>query len=214
MKLVLHGYWRSGASYRTRIALNLKGLDYETAAVGLLDGAQKSPAFLALNPQGMVPALEADGRILTQSPAILEWLEEAYPQPALLPEAPFDRALVRAMAALIGCDIHPLNNLRVTKALKQDFAASQDQVDAWAGRWIGAGFSALEGMVESHGRGWCYGDRPTLADCYLIPQIYSAARFHLDLAPYPRLRAIGDAAADHAAFSSAHPDHQPDAVAS
>lgn len=211
MKLVFHGYWRSGTSYRTRIALNLKGVEYETAPVSLLEGAQKSEAFLALNPQGLVPALEADGEVLTQSPAILEWLEETFPEPPLLPATPAARATVRAMAALIGCDIHPLNNLRVTKALKHDFSASQAQIDAWAGRWIGDGFSALEVLVGRHGEGWSHGDAPGLVDCYLVPQLYSAERFHVDLAPYPRLRAIGERAAGHPAFAAAHPDRQPDA---
>ena len=149
VKLVFHGYWRSGAAYRTRIALNLKGLDYETAPVNLVEGAQRSDAFLALNPQGLVPALEADGLVLTQSPAILEWLEETFPEPPLLPGGTAERAQVRAMAALIGCDVHPLNNLRVLKALRSEFGASQEQVDAWAGRWIGAGFEALETMASA-----------------------------------------------------------------
>jgi maleylpyruvate isomerase len=211
VKLVFHGYWRSGAAYRTRIALNLKGLDYEVAPVNLLEGAQKSEAFLRLNPQGMVPALEADGLVLTQSPAILEWLEETFPTPPLLPGGAAERAQVRAMAALIGCDIHPLNNLRVLKALRGDFSASQDQVDAWAGRWISAGFAALERLIERHGGGFCFGDQPTLPDCYLIPQIYSAERFHVDLAAFPRVREVGARAQGHPAFAAAHPDRQPDA---
>lgn len=209
--MILHGYWRSGTAYRTRIALNLKGINYEQQGVDLRTGAQKSPAYLALNPQGLVPALEVDGLILTQSPAILEWLEEAHPRPALLPADPAARARVRAMAAIIGCDVHPLNNLRVTKALKADFGADQPAIDAWAATWILTGFQALERLVEHHGDGWAFGVTPTLADCYLIPQIYSAHRFNVPLEAFPRLRAIETAAAAHPAFAAAHPDRQPDA---
>ena len=209
--MILHGYWRSGAAYRTRIALALKGLAYDQQGVDLRTGAQKSEAFVALNPQGMVPALEADGAVLTQSPAILEWLEETHPAPALLPASPVDRAHVRAMAALIGCDIHPLNNLRVGKALRETFDADQAAVDAWAARWIIPGFEAMEALVGRHGAGWCFGDAPTLADCYLIPQIYSARRFNVALDAFPRLLAIDAGAARHPAFVAAHPDNQPDA---
>jgi len=209
--MILHGYWRSGAAYRTRIALNLKGLSYDQQGVDLRTGAQRSEAFVALNPQGMVPALEVDGAVLTQSPAILEWLEEAHPQPQLLPADPLARAHVRAMAALIGCDIHPLNNLRVGKALRETFGADQAAVDAWAARWIIPGFAALEALVARHGQGWCFGDAPTLADCYLIPQIYSARRFNVALDAFPRLLAIDEAAKHHPAFAAAHPDVQPDA---
>ena len=209
--MILHGYWRSGAAYRTRIALNLKGLDYEQRGVDLRTGAQRSEAFVALNPQGMVPALEADGVVLTQSPAILEWLEETHPEPALLPVDPVSRAHVRAMAALVGCDIHPLNNLRVGKALREGFGADQTAVDSWAARWIVPGFTALEALVARHGQGWSFGSTPTLADCYLIPQLYSARRFNVPLDLYPRLLAIDAAAEAHPAFAAAHPDRQPDA---
>ncbi len=209
--MILHGYWRSGAAWRTRIALGLKGLAYDQQGVDLRTGAQRSQAFIALNPQGMVPALEVDGVVLTQSPAILEWLEETHPTPPLLPVAPVDRAQVRAMAALIGCDIHPLNNLRVGKALRETFGADQAAVDAWAARWILPGFAALETLVERHGAGWCFGASPTLADCYLVPQIYSARRFNVPLDAFPRLLAIDAAAARHPAFIAAHPDAQPDA---
>ena len=209
--MILHGYWRSGAAYRTRIALNLKGLSYEQRGVDLRTGAQHSEAFRALNPQGLVPALEIGGAALIQSPAILEWLEEAHPAPPLLPADRVDRAHVRAMAALIGCDIHPLNNLRVGKALRETFGADQAAVDAWAARWILPGFAALERLVESHGAGWCFGAAPTLADCYLIPQVFSARRFNVPLEAFPRLLAIDAAAADHPAFVAARPDNQPDA---
>ncbi|MFW2342448.1 maleylacetoacetate isomerase [Brevundimonas sp.] len=209
--MILHGYFRSGTSYRTRIALNLKGLSYETHGVDLRTGAQKSDAYLALNPQGMVPALETPEGVLVQSPAILEWLEERHPRPPLLPENAMDRATVRAMAAVIGCDIHPLNNLRVLKALRSQFEADQARVDDWAARWITPGFETLEILVARHGRGWSFGDTPGLIDCYLIPQIYSARRFNVPLDAFPRLLAIEAAAADHPAFIAAHPDRQPDA---
>lgn len=209
--MILHGYFRSGTSYRTRIALNLKGLAYEQSGIDLRTGAQRSETFLRLNPQGMVPALETGDLVLTQSPAILEWLEETCPEPPLLPVGPDDRAQVRAMAALIGCDIHPLNNLRVLTAVR-GLGADQAGVDAWAGQWITAGFDALESLVARHGRGWAWGDRPTLVDCYLIPQIYSAGRFNLSMDRWPGLQAIGEKAARHPAFIAAHPDRQPDAA--
>lgn len=207
--MILHGYWRSGAAYRVRIALALKGLGYESQGHDLRAGAQKAADYLVLNPQGMVPALQVDGAVLTQSSAILEWLEETHPKPALLPSDPLGRARVRAMAALIACDIHPLNNLRVGKALRETFGADQAAIDAWAARWITPGFEALEAMV---GDGeWCFGDQPTLADACLIPQIYSARRFNVPLDAFPRLLAIDARAAAHPAFITAHPDNQPDA---
>lgn len=214
--MILHGYWRSGTSYRTRIALNLKGVEYRQAALDLRTGAQKSEAYLRLNPQGLVPALETDdGLVLTQSPAILEWLEETHPEPPLLPSDAAGRAHVRAMAALIGCDIHPLNNLRVLKAVRgltsDGMGADQTSVDAWAGQWIIDGFTALETLVVRHGDGWCFGGAPTLADCYLIPQLYSARRFHVDLAAFPRLLEIEARAEVHPAFIAALPENQPDA---
>ena len=209
--MILHGYWRSGASYRVRIALALKGVGYDLAAHDLRKGEQKTPDYLALNPQGMVPALQDGDRVLIQSPAILEWLEETHPAPPLLPSAPAARAVVRAMCALIGCDIHPLNNLRVLKALRADFGADQAAIDAWAAGWIAPGFDALQALVARHGAGWCFGDAPTLADCYLIPQLYSARRFNMDLSPWAGLLAIEAQALDHPAFQAAHPDRQPDA---
>ncbi|MFN6982042.1 MAG: maleylacetoacetate isomerase [Brevundimonas sp.] len=211
--MILHGYWRSGASYRVRIALNLKGVAYETAAHDLRKGEQKAADYLALNSQGMVPALQDGDQVVTQSPAILEWLEEVYPEPALLPKGSADRAQVRAMAALIGCDIHPLNNLRVLRSLREDFGADQAAVDAWAARWIAPGFDALEVLVARHGQGWSFGDRPGLVDCYLMPQLYSARRFNMTLEAWPGLLAVEARALDHPAFWAAHPDRQPDADA-
>ncbi|PZT96910.1 MAG: maleylacetoacetate isomerase [Brevundimonas sp.] len=209
--MILHGYWRSGASYRVRIALALKGIGYDLAAHDLRTGEQKAADYLALNPQGMVPALQTGDRVLIQSPAILEWLEETHPSPPLLPSGADDRAAVRAMCALIGCDIHPLNNLRVLKALRADFAADQAAVNAWAAAWIATGFDALQALVDRHGTDWCFGDAPTLADCYLIPQLYSARRFDMDLSPWPHLLAVEARAQAHPAFEAAHPDRQPDA---
>ena len=211
MGLVLHGYWRSGAAYRTRIALNLKGLAYESRAVDLRAGEQRAGAYLALAPQGMVPALETDSGVLTQSPAILEWLEETHPDPPLLPADPRERAEVRAMAALVGCDIHPLNNLRVLRALKRDLSASDQQIAAWQARWIGDGFKALETLIARQGGGFAWGDRPTLADCYLVPQVYAAERFGVDLQPCPLIRAVADRCRTMEPFAAAHPDRQPDA---
>lgn len=205
--MILHGYWRSGAAYRVRIGLNLKGLTYEQSPVELRSGEQRSEAFLSLNPQGLVPALEADGQVLTQSLAILEWLEERHPDPALLPGPSADRAVVRAMAAIVACDIHPLNNLRVLKAVGALGAVQND----WAGQWIEPGFDALEALVAQHGRGWAFGDQPGLADCFLVPQIFSARRFEIDVSAWPRIAAIDAMAAAHPAFQAAHPANQPDA---
>jgi maleylpyruvate isomerase len=209
--MILHGYFRSGAAYRTRIALNLKGVTYEQRGVDLRTGAQRSEAYLALNPQGMVPALETDQGVLTQSPAILEWLEETHPQPPFLPQSADDRAQVRAMAALIGCDIHPLSNLRVLTELRTHWGADQARIDGWAARWMVPGLQALTALVERHGRGWSWGAAPTLVDCYLIPQLYSARRFNIDLTPFPTLLAVEAEALTHPAFVAAHPDRQPDA---
>lgn len=213
MGLVLHGYWRSGTSYRTRIALNLKGLGYEVRPVDLRTGEQGQPPYLELDPQGLVPALETDDGVLIQSPAILEWLEETCPDPPLLPKDPQGRAEVRAMAALVGCDIHPLNNLRVLRALKRDLEASDAQLAAWEARWIGDGFKALERLIARQGQDFAWGARPTLADCYLVPQVYSAERFGVDLEPYPLIRAVAERCRALDAFERAHPDRQPDAQA-
>lgn len=210
MKLVLHSAWRASAPYRVRIALNLKGLPFDYAPVDLAAGKQRADAYKALNPQMLVPMLEVDGRRLIQSLAIIEWLDEAYPEPPLLPRDPFDRATVRAMAEIVACDIHPVNNLRILKALSamgHDGAAR----NGWVSRWITEGFDALEPMVAEHGRGWSFGDAPTLADCCLVPQVYNAQRFGVDLGPWPAITAVANAAAQHPAFAAAHPNQQPDA---
>jgi maleylacetoacetate isomerase/maleylpyruvate isomerase len=213
MTLVLHSYWRATAPYRVRIALNLKGLAFDYAAVNLLSGDQHAAAYRRLNPQERTPALETDeGRVLTQSLAILEWLEEVHPVPPLLPADPFDRARVRAMAALVACDIHPLNNLRVQQQLTAMNVDAEARL-AWTQRWIHDGFRALEPMIAAHTAGFAFGAAPTLADCLLIPQVYSAERYQVDLAAYPAIAAVAARCAATPAFQAAHPEQQPDAHA-
>lgn len=209
--LVLHGYWRSGTSYRTRIALNIKGLAYEQAPVDLRAGVQQSETFRALNPQGLVPALETPDGVLTQSSAIIEWLEERYPEPPLLPREPGERAIVRAMAMAVACDIHPLGNLRVLKYLKHPLGHEQAAIDSWIAHWIGEGFAALETMIARHGGRFAWGDSLTLADCHLVPQFYAAQRYSVDLAPYPRLVESARRAMAEEPVRRAHPDNQSDA---
>jgi maleylpyruvate isomerase len=209
--ITLHDYWRSTASYRVRIALNLKGVSYGRRPRDLRQGEHRDPSFKAIAPQGLVPALEVGEAVFTQSLAILEWLEETFPDPPLLPRDADSRAVVRAMANLVACDIHPLNNLRVLEVLRGEFQASQAQVDSWIAHWVGEGFAALEALVALHGGAYCFGDTPTLADCLLIPQVYSARRFTVDLSPFPRLVAVEARALTLPAFAAARPELQPDA---
>lgn len=212
MTLTLHSYWRATAPYRVRIGLKLKGLDYAYVGVNLLKGEQHADDYVAKrNRQHLTPALEVDGRVLTQSLAILEWLEETHPEPAILPKDPFDRATVRAMAGVIACDIHPLNNMRIQKAIT-DLGADAPAREAWSQRWILDGFAALEPMIARHGKGFAFGDTPTIADCCLVPQVYSAGRYNVDLTPFPAIVAAAEHANRHPAFAAAAPDAQPDAV--
>lgn len=211
--MTLYGYFRSSTSYRTRIAMNLKGLDYDYIAVNLAQDEQLKSEFLALNPQGLVPVLQADDLLLFQSPAILEWLEEVYPKNPLLPKDAAGRMQVRALSAMIGCDIHPLNNRRVLQYLRNELSVDEAEVIKWCNRWISEGFAALEKrLVADKTRGkFCYGDSPTSADCYLIPQVSSARRFEVDLNPYPNIVQIDARCRTLKAFADADPMQQPDA---
>lgn len=209
--MILHGYWRSGAAYRVRIALALKGIAYRQVNHDLRTGGQADPAYAALNPQRLVPALDVDGLVLTQSVAILEWLDERYPEPPLMPADADGRAIVRSMVATIVTDVHPLHNLRTLDALRRDFGGSDEQVGAWMAHWMQDGFAAIEALIARHGDGFAYGDRPTLADCVTVPALYSAMRFGVDIGAYPRL--VAAAARTAALAQAAHPDRQPDAPA-
>lgn len=208
----LHNFFASGTSHRLRIALNLKGLDYDYVGVDLRREEHLAAAFKKLNPQGLVPALVDGEQVLTQSPAIIEWLEERYPTPPLLPGDALGRARVRALAAIVGCDIHPLNNRRVLVYLRQVLGCAEDDVNAWCRRWIGDGFQALETLLREDGlrQDFCYGSQPTIADVYLIPQLASARRFAVDLAPYAQILRVEQRCLALAAFAAAAPDRQPD----
>jgi maleylacetoacetate isomerase len=208
----LYTYWRSSAAYRVRIALHLKGLAFDSVPRQLVAGEQRSPEYLALNPHGLVPALDVGGDVLAQSLAIVEYLDETHPEPPLLPSDPLGRARVRAMAQAIACDIHPLNNLRVLNYLKGPLGQRKDAVDAWYRHWVGEGFAGLETLARRHGDGaHLYGATVTLADLCLVPQLYNARRFEVDLAPFPTLVAIGAGLDALPAFAAARPEVQPDA---
>jgi maleylpyruvate isomerase len=210
----LHSFFRSGTSHRVRIALNLKGLTYEYRPINLRAGEHVQAAYKSLNPQGLVPTLVADGHALTQSPAIIEWLEEKFPSPPLLPRDSHGRAVVRAMAAIIGCDTHPLNNLRVLNYLRRQFARSDEEVSAWCQTWVLDGLRAFEALALGYSKDkFSFGGTPTIADIYLIPQLASARRFGVDLAVFGRLLDIESAAAELKPFRDAAPDLQPDAAA-
>jgi maleylacetoacetate isomerase len=214
-RLRLYSYWRSSASHRVRIALQLKGLDYEYVAVHLAadGGAQHSAAYRALNPQSRVPALETADGVLTQSMAIMEWLEETYPDPPLLPGTAAGRARLRSMAQLLVADVQPLQNLSVTNYLRHQLHQDEAAVDAWLRAWIGRGLAALEDMLEREAPGeFCVGTHPTLADACLLPQCASAHRFGVDLGAYPRIARIEKACNAIGAFQRAAPAQQPDAV--
>jgi maleylacetoacetate isomerase len=209
--LKLYSSWRASAPYRVRIGLQLKGLDYDYVGIDLAGSEQHKAPYRAVNPQRLTPALEVDDATLTQSLAILEWLEETHPEPPLLPKAPLHRATVRAMAEIVACDIHPLNNLRVLRALGA-MGVQAEVVQTWARRWITDGFNVVETMIARHGEGWAFGSAPTVADCCLIPQVYNSERFGVDLDPYPAIRGVYARAGEHPAFQAALPGRQPDAA--
>lgn len=215
--LTLHGYFRSSAAWRVRIALGLKGISYVQVSRHLRRGEQTAPDFLAMNPQGLVPALEVAGahgehRVLAQSLAILEWIEETQPGPKLLPDDAWGRARVRALGQIIACEVHPIQNLRVLQYLKREMGQEQAAIDAWARHWIALGLSAFEARLGEAASGrFCQGDAPGLADCCLVPQLGNARRFGSDLAAYPRILRIEAECMRLAAFAETAPEKQPDA---
>jgi maleylacetoacetate isomerase len=215
--LRLFSYWRSSAAYRVRIGLNLKGLPYEIVPVHLVrdGGEQHTDAFREANPQELVPVLQHGQRMLRQSLAILEYLDEMWPRPLLLPAVARDRQRVRALAQVVACDIHPLNNLRVMQFLEREWGVPQAEREGWAQHWMATGFAALERLLHDHPSTgeFCDGQDPTLADCCLVPQVYNARRFGLDLAPYPTIVRIEQACLALPAFDAARPENQPDAPA-
>jgi maleylpyruvate isomerase len=208
----LYGNWRSSAAYRARIALNLKGLAYESVPVNLRGGEQNGAGYRARNPEGLVPLLEDDELRLRQSLAIIEWLDETHPDPPLLPAEPAARAEVRAIALAIACDIHPLNNLRVLQYLERELGHGEDDRMRWYRHWIACGLGALEAQLEGRSGTFCHGERPTLADICLVPQMYNGRRYGCDLEPYPMLRRIDEHCRALPAFAAAAPERQPDAA--
>ena len=208
----LYTYFRSSAAFRVRIALNLKGLAYEPVFVHLAKGEHRKPQYAGVYPQGLLPTLVDEAGALSQSLAIIEYLEETHPRPALLPGDPAGRARVRSLSLLVACEIHPLNNLRTLQHLKRALGQSEDQVNAWYRHWIADGFAKLEADLTRGGTGrFCHGDSPTIADCCLVPQIFNAQRYQSDLAPYPTVMRIFDACMRLEAFDRAQPSKQPDA---
>lgn len=208
--LKLYSYFRSSAAYRVRIALALKGLDFELVPVHLLKAWHQSDDYITLNPQGLVPTLQADDAVLVQSLAILEYLEETDSRVPLLPSDPICRAHVRAMCQMIACDTHPLNNLKVLNYLSHDLGISDAQKRAWYAHWIHENFKALEVFLQQHSGKFCYGDQPTMADCCLVPQVYNALRFDVDLSAYPNIVRIYEYCNQLPAFIEARPEHQMD----
>jgi len=206
-KIVLYDYARSSAAYRVRIGLNLKGVDYESREVNLLDSEQKGEAYRAINPQRLVPMLEVDGQRITQSLAILVYLDQTMPDPPLMPRDPANGAHVRAMAMVVACDIHPLNNLRVLKYLS-GLGLDQAQRDTWYAHWISEGLPALEALAAPRAGDFLFGDTPTLADVCLVPQLFNARRFKVPLDAFPTLLRADDNAGKLDAFAAAHPDRQ------
>jgi maleylacetoacetate isomerase len=205
---ILYDYWRSSAAYRVRIALNLKGVDYESRQIDLRENEQKSADYRALNPQGLVPMLEIDGHRLTQSLAIINYLDLRYPNQPLIPAMAAERAHVVAMAMTVACDIHPLNNLRVLKYLKQELGQPQQAIDKWYAHWIEEGLPALEALAAPQAGKFLFGDAPTGADICLVPQLYNARRYNVPLDAYPTLLRAEENANKLEAFAKAHPDRQ------
>jgi maleylacetoacetate isomerase len=205
---VLYDYWRSSAAYRVRIALNLKGVEYESRQVDLREDQQKSSEYRSVNPQGFVPALEIDGHRLTQSLAIINYLDLRYPNQPLLPASALERAHVVAMAMAVACDIHPLNNLRVLKYLKNELGQPQEAVDKWYRHWVSEGLAGLEGLAAPRAGKFLFGDAPTGADVCLVPQLYNARRFDVPLDDYPTLLRADENANKLDAFVKAHPENQ------
>jgi len=213
--LLLHGYWRSSSSYRVRIALNLKGLAYRQQAVNLVrdQGEQNLPGYRSVNPLGLVPALTHGERVIVQSVAICEYLEETFPTPALLPPDAAGRARVRTIVQTIADEIQPLNNLAVLRYLTHEMQQDKDTISRWYQHWVDRGFSAIEAWLDSPATGnCCHGDQPTLADCFLVPQLYNAERFDCDLSAYPRILRVAGHCRALEPFRAAEPEQQPDAV--
>jgi len=209
----LYTHFRSSAAFRVRIALNLKGIAYEPVPVSFAKGEHRAPDFQAVNPQGLVPVLDDDGTLVTQSLVIVDYLDGRVPEPRLIPAARNQRARVLSFAHVIACDTHPLNNLRVLEYLRGELGVAEPAVRRWYGHWVGAAFAALETYVRQWSGGtYCCGDRVSLADVCLVPQVYNARRFGCDLTPYPELVRIADALADTEPFRRAAPEQQPDAV--
>ena len=210
-----YGYFRSSAAYRCRIAFNLKNIDYDLKIIHLKNdgGQQNSIKYKKINPQALIPSIEDDGFILTQSMAIIEWLDEKYPIPNLLPEDTNLKAKVRAFAQSIACEIHPLQNLRVQEFITEEFNQDSKQIDKWLKRWLGGGLAACEEMIKNQNQNldFCFGDHPSLADICLVPQIFSAQRFNVDLSEMPILMKIFNHCSSLEAFKDAHPKNQPDA---
>jgi maleylacetoacetate isomerase len=208
----LYGFSRSSAAFRVRIALNLKGLAYEDGFVHLRRGEQRRAEYLAVNPQGLVPALETDGQTLIQSMAIIEYLDETHPAPPLLPRDSAGRARVRALAEIVACDVHPINNLRVLRYLHGPLGHDQAAIETWYNYWIAAGFEAVERLLaaDNHTGEFCHGNAPGFADIALVPQAVNSERYRLDLSPYPTIARIYANCMRLEAFSAAHPDNQPD----
>ncbi len=210
---ILHEYFRSSASFRVRIALNLKGIEYQAVSYHLRRGEHRLPDYLALNPAGLVPTLELSGHAISQSLAIIELIDEIHPNPSFLPDNPLDRATVRSLAQMIACDIHPLNNLRVLNYLRENLGSDEHAVKQWYNHWLAQGFLALEAQLQRHaGRGlYCFGNAPSLADICLVPQCVNAAKYDFDIGQYPVIAAIFARCLSLPAVNMAMPSRQPDA---